>query len=75
MRRQLMLSLRSYIIELHTANLEPYSSAPLATITAENKRSDVAARVVKARLEKTTLGDIAQYIEEVRTVYRRLIPL
>ena len=33
----------------------------------ENASSEVAARIVKARLEKTTLGDVASHIREVFT--------
>ena len=40
-------------------------STPIIETFLENATSEVAARVVKAKLEKTTLGDIAIYIREV----------
>lgn len=40
-------------------------STPIIEAALENSASEVAARVVKARMEKTTLGDVAEYIKEV----------
>jgi DNA-directed RNA polymerase III subunit RPC1 len=33
----------------------------------ENEESVISARIVKARIEKTKLGDVAEYIKEVYT--------
>jgi DNA-directed RNA polymerase III subunit RPC1 len=33
----------------------------------ENEESVISARIVKARIEKTELGDVAEYIKEVYT--------
>lgn len=40
-------------------------STPIITATLVNKTSVRSARIVKGRLEKTLLGDVAEYIEEV----------
>ena len=40
-------------------------STPIITAKLENETSVVAARIVKGRIEKTELGDIAEYIKEV----------
>lgn len=42
-------------------------STPIIEAALENADSEVAARSVKARIERTTLGDIAEYIKEVYT--------
>lgn len=40
-------------------------STPIIRARLENERSLVAARIVKGRIEKTELGDVAEYIKEV----------
>jgi DNA-directed RNA polymerase III subunit RPC1 len=40
-------------------------STPIITASLVNKDSVVSARIVKGRIEKTELGDIAEYIKEV----------
>lgn len=40
-------------------------STPLITAEIENSNSMEYARIVKARIEKTTLGEVSSYIEEV----------
>jgi DNA-directed RNA polymerase beta' subunit len=40
-------------------------STPIIEAALENPDSEIAARAVKARIEKTTLGDISRYIAEV----------
>ena len=40
-------------------------STPIITARLENDKSVIAARIVKGRIEKTELGDIAEYIKEV----------
>ncbi|KAI9297500.1 beta and beta-prime subunits of DNA dependent RNA-polymerase [Neoconidiobolus thromboides FSU 785] len=40
-------------------------STPIITCKLVNNQSDVSARIVKGRVEKTQLGDIAEFIEEV----------
>jgi len=40
-------------------------STPIIKAKLENETSVVAARIVKGRIEKTELGDIAEYIKEV----------
>lgn len=40
-------------------------STPIIKAKLENESSSVAARIVKGRIEKTELGDIAEYIKEV----------
>lgn len=42
-------------------------STPIITAPLEMKTNEVVARIVKARLEKTVLGDIARHIREVYT--------
>lgn len=42
-------------------------STPIITAKLQNPRSIVSARIVKGKLEKTLLGDIAFYIKEVFT--------
>jgi DNA-directed RNA polymerase III subunit RPC1 len=48
-------------------NASKLISTPIIETCLENTRSEVAARAVKAKLEKTTLGDIAESITEVYT--------
>ena len=40
-------------------------STPIIKAKLENETSVVAARIVKGRIEKTELGDVAEYIKEV----------
>jgi DNA-directed RNA polymerase III subunit RPC1 len=40
-------------------------STPVITCTLDNKYSEQAAQIVKAKIEKTYLGEIAAYIEDV----------
>ena len=40
-------------------------STPIITATLVNDKDPISARIVKGRLEKTLLGDIASYIKEV----------
>ncbi len=40
-------------------------STPIIRARLENEQSVVAARIVKGRIEKTELGDVAEYIKEV----------
>ena len=40
-------------------------STPIITCTLLNKYSEQAAQIVKARIEKTYLRDIAEYIEDI----------
>lgn len=40
-------------------------STPIIRARLENESSVVAARIVKGRIEKTELGDVAEYIKEV----------
>lgn len=40
-------------------------STPIITVYLQNERDQDAARRVKARIEKTTLGEVTEYIEEV----------
>lgn len=40
-------------------------STPIIKAKLENEASLVAARIVKGRIEKTELGDVAEYIKEV----------
>ena len=42
-------------------------STPIIDAKLENSTTEIAARVAKARIEKTELGDIAEYIKEVYT--------
>ena len=42
-------------------------STPIINAHLENARSVVSARIVKGRIEKTELGDVAEYIKEVYT--------
>jgi DNA-directed RNA polymerase III subunit RPC1 len=42
-------------------------STPIIDAKLENCKTEIAARVAKARIEKTELGDIAEYIKEVYT--------
>ena len=48
-------------------NATPQISTPIIAAKLENERSEVGARLVKARIEKTELGDVAEYIKEVYT--------
>ena len=40
-------------------------STPIITARLVNEESAISARIVKGRIEKTELGDIAEYIKEV----------
>jgi DNA-directed RNA polymerase III subunit RPC1 len=40
---------------------------PIIKVKLENNKDEHVARIVKGRIEKTTLGDIAEYIKEVYT--------
>ena len=40
-------------------------STPIITALLVNEESAISARIVKGRIEKTELGDIAEYIKEV----------
>ncbi len=40
-------------------------STPIITARLVNEESAVSARIVKGRIEKTELGDVAEYIKEV----------
>jgi DNA-directed RNA polymerase III subunit RPC1 len=40
-------------------------STPIITAKLEQDNSKIAARIVKAAIEKTTLGQVATYIKEV----------
>lgn len=40
-------------------------STPIITAKLVNFESDISARIVKGRIEKTELGDVAEYIKEV----------
>ena len=40
-------------------------STPIISAKLYNEVSEEAAQLVKGRIEKTTLGDISEYIEEV----------
>ena len=40
-------------------------ATPIIRARLDNEKSVVAARIVKGRIEKTELGDIAEYIKEV----------
>ena len=42
-------------------------STPIIDAKLQNCKTEIAARVAKARIEKTELGDIAEYIKEVYT--------
>ena len=42
-------------------------STPIITAKLVNEQSAVSARIVKARIEKSELGDVAEYIKEVYT--------
>lgn len=46
-------------------NASKVISTPIIEAALENDTSEIAARIVKGRLEKTSLGDIAIYIKEV----------
>lgn len=48
-------------------NASKIISTPIITAHLVSDRDVRAARVVKARIEKTTLGEIAEYIEDVFT--------
>ena len=47
------------------ASSHSHRAAPPPPPVAENANSEVAARIVKARLEKTSLGDVASHIREL----------
>lgn len=40
-------------------------STPIITAKLVNEESAISARIVKGRIEKTELGDVAEYIKEV----------
>ena len=40
-------------------------STPIVTVRLDNDKDPEFARVVKGRMEKTTLGEVSEYIEEV----------
>lgn len=42
-------------------------STPIISARLVNRSDEVSARIVKGRIEKTMLGDIASYIKEVFT--------
>jgi DNA-directed RNA polymerase III subunit RPC1 len=42
-------------------------STPIITANLVQSNSKTSARIVKAQIEKTTLGEVAEYIEEVHT--------
>ncbi|XP_036146712.1 DNA-directed RNA polymerase III subunit RPC1 isoform X2 [Monomorium pharaonis] len=46
-------------------NASPKISTPIITATLINQEDPEFAEKVKARIEKTTLGDVAKYIEEI----------
>ncbi|XP_012276667.1 DNA-directed RNA polymerase III subunit RPC1 [Orussus abietinus] len=46
-------------------NANPKISTPIITATLENDTDPEFARRVKGRIEKTTLGEVTEYIEEV----------
>ncbi|XP_025987632.1 DNA-directed RNA polymerase III subunit RPC1 isoform X2 [Solenopsis invicta] len=46
-------------------NASPKISTPIITATLVNQKDPEFAERVKARIEKTTLGDVAEYIEEI----------
>ncbi|XP_018403555.1 PREDICTED: DNA-directed RNA polymerase III subunit RPC1 [Cyphomyrmex costatus] len=46
-------------------NASPKISTPIITATLVNNTDSEFAEQVKARMEKTTLGDISEYIEEI----------
>ena len=50
-------------------------STPFIEAALENPHSEVAARIVKARLERTSLGDVAEYIAEVVTEGRAYLEI
>jgi DNA-directed RNA polymerase III subunit RPC1 len=50
-------------------------STPVITCTLDNNTSEQAAQIVKAKIEKTYLGDIATYIEDVWSIGRGSIRL
>ena len=46
-------------------NASPTISTPIITCSLDNKTSEIAARVVKGRIEQTFLRDIIKYVEDV----------
>jgi DNA-directed RNA polymerase III subunit RPC1 len=42
-------------------------STPIIQVALHNEISEISARIVKGKLEKTILGDVAEYIKEVYT--------
>jgi DNA-directed RNA polymerase III subunit RPC1 len=50
-------------------------STPVITCALENSKSDVAAKIVKARIEKTYLRDIAELIEDSYSEYKGSVRL
>lgn len=42
-------------------------STPIITASLVNYKDQISARFVKGRIEKTELGDVAEYIKEVYT--------
>ena len=50
-------------------------STPIIEARLENDRSMTSARIAKAKIEKTTLGEISEYIKEVHSVYGSYISI
>ena len=48
-------------------------STPIITVKLENDHDETAARMVKARIEKTTLGDVAKHVRSVLSSRRSYI--
>ena len=46
-------------------NATEYISTPIITASLVTENSVISARIVKGRIEKTELGDVAEYISEV----------
>lgn len=48
-------------------NAVEFISTPIISAKLQNEDSAISARIIKAQIEKTELGDIAEYIKEVYT--------
>lgn len=48
-------------------NATPTISTPIITVELQNNQDEISARVCKGRLERTLLGEVAEYIKEVFT--------
>ena len=48
-------------------NATPTISTPIITVELLNSQDEISARVCKGRLERTLLGEVAEYIKEVFT--------